>query len=131
VFEGDREPLLQAANLRISEDDQGLIAGITANPYAVGLSSYALFRESDHSVRSLSLDGVGLDAGLVAAGRYPLARPYYLYTDAKTLAQRPQLAAFLNFYLTHGQDEMLQRGLFPVSTEALNEAKLAYLSLTR
>ena len=60
-------------------------------------------------------------------GDYPLARPLYLYSDAGILAEKPQVAAFISFYLSNVNNEIVDVGYFPASVEALNTAKQALL----
>jgi ABC-type phosphate transport system substrate-binding protein len=41
--------------------------------------------------------------------------------------EKPQVAQFINFYLSNVNDEIEDVGYFPASAEALNEAKQAWL----
>jgi ABC-type phosphate transport system substrate-binding protein len=43
------------------------------------------------------------------------------------MAEKPQVAAFINFYLTYVNDEILDVGYFPASAEALDVAKQNWL----
>jgi ABC-type phosphate transport system substrate-binding protein len=43
------------------------------------------------------------------------------------MKEKPQVAAFINFYLTFVNDEVLDVGYFPASTQAINVAKLNWL----
>ena len=61
-------------------------------------------------------------------GSYPLARPLFIYSDAGIMQEKPQVAAFINFYLTYVNDEIVDVGYFPASEDALNAAKLAWLN---
>ena len=63
-------------------------------------------------------------------GSYPLARPLYIYSDAGIMAEKPQVAAFVNYYLTHVNDEVVDVGFFPASPSALDAAKRAFLDAT-
>jgi len=58
---------------------------------------------------------------------YPLARPLFLYSDAQIMADKPQVAAFINFYLTFVNEEIDAVGYFPASDAALGAAKVAWL----
>jgi hypothetical protein len=40
---------------------------------------------------------------------------------------KPQVASFINYYLTNVNDEILEVGYFPASDEALTEAKQNFL----
>ena len=41
--------------------------------------------------------------------------------------QKPQVAGFINFYLTFVNEEILDVGYFPASAEALDAARQAWL----
>jgi ABC-type phosphate transport system substrate-binding protein len=43
------------------------------------------------------------------------------------MAEKPQVAAFINFYLTYVNDEILEVGYFPASESALSTAKNNWL----
>ena len=64
----------------------------------------------------------------VNAGDYPLARPLFIYSDAGVMAAKPQVAAFINFYLTNVNDEVIDVGYFPASDEALATAQQNWLT---
>jgi ABC-type phosphate transport system substrate-binding protein len=61
-------------------------------------------------------------------GTYPLARPLFLYSDAQVMKNKPQVAAFLNFFLTYVNEEIGNVGYFPASQEALDAARQAWLT---
>jgi phosphate transport system substrate-binding protein len=67
----------------------------------------------------------------VADGSYPLARPLYLYSTTEALKGEPQVAAFINFYLTQVNDLIKEVGYFPASPAALQEARRSYLAAIR
>ncbi len=127
VFEKDKEPLLNAPNTQLSEDDNVLVQGVAGSPYAVGFFGYAYYEENTDKLNVLSIEGVAPDATTVENGTYPLARPLFLYSTAKIMKEKPQVAAFLNFYLTYVNEEIEAVGYFPASVEALNAAKQAWL----
>jgi ABC-type phosphate transport system substrate-binding protein len=67
------------------------------------------------------------DAQTAESGEYPLARPLFIYSDPTVMADKPQVAAFINFYLTYVNEEILDVGYFPASADALDAAKQAWL----
>ena len=75
----------------------------------------------------VSIEGVEAGAENVNNGTYPLARPLFIYSDATVMQERPQVASFINFYLSFVNEEVVDAGYFPASDEALNEAKQAFL----
>lgn len=128
VFEENEEPILSAANLQLSEDDNVLAQGVIGNQYAIGYFGYAYYQENKDALGILSIEGVEASAENVDNATYPLARPLFVYSDATIMAEKPQVAAFLNFYLTFVNEEIGEIGYFPASGDALNQARLNWLN---
>jgi phosphate binding protein len=121
------EALLAAANLQLSEDDNVLVQGVSGDQYAIGYFGFAYFEENAASLRDLAVEGVAPTADTVNAGDYPLARPLFIYSDPGVMAAKPQVAAFINFYLTYVNDEVIDVGYFPAAPDALDTAKQNWL----
>jgi phosphate transport system substrate-binding protein len=127
VFDEDEAPILNAANTQLSEDDNVLVQGVIGSPYAIGFFGYAYYAENSDVLNILSIEGVTPSEATVDSGEYPLARPLFIYSAANIMQEKPQVAAFINFYLTYVDDEVVAVGYFPASTEALNAARQAWL----
>ena len=126
VFDKDEEPIL-SANPQLSEDDNVLVQGIAGSPYAVGFFGYAYYVENEEALSILSIEGIEANAETTDDGSYPLARPLYIYSDAGIMAEKPQVNAFINFYLTFVNDEVIDVGYFPASESAFAGAIDAWL----
>ena len=126
IFDEDKEPIL-SANPQLSEDDNVLVQGITGSPYAIGFFGYAYYVENQDTLNILSIEGIEANAETTDDGSYPLARPLYIYSDAGIMAEKQQVKAFINFYLTHVNDEVLDVGYFPASPAALKAATQAFV----
>jgi phosphate transport system substrate-binding protein len=127
VFAKDKEPLLNAPNTQLSEDDNVLVQGVQGSPYAVGFFGYAYYEENKDTLNVLSVEGVAPSAETVEDGSYPLSRPLFLYTTAQIMQEKPQVASFINYYLTYVDEEIASVGYFPASKLALDAAKQAWL----
>ena len=127
VFDKDEEPILNAANTQLSEDDNVLVQGVLGSPYAIGFFGYAYYVENEDTLTILDVDGVEATAESVDAGDYPLARPLFIYSTASIMQEKPQVASFINFYLTYVNEEIGDVGYFPANPEALEAAKQAWL----
>ena len=122
--------MLQAPNTVSSEDDNVLAAGIAGDPHAIGFFGYAYFQENSQSLRPLAIEGVRPSAESVAGGDYPLSRPLFLYTTASITDEKPQVVAFVDFYLQHVNDVIEEVGYFPPSEESVGETRTAWLETT-
>ncbi len=128
--EGAEAALLDAANLQLSEDDNVLVQGVEGSPYAIGYFGYAYYEENAGLLKVLHIEGVEPGAATVDSGDYALARPIFIYSDAAILQEKPQVAAFINFYLSFVNEEIAKVGYFPASDTALNAAKQNWLDAT-
>jgi len=128
IFEEDEKPILAASNLQLSEDDNVLVQGVQGSPYAIGFFGYAYYNENADTLNILSLDGIEAEAENVDNNTYPLARPLFIYSDATIMAEKPQVADFINFYLTYVNEEVVDVGYFPASPNALEQAMQSWLA---
>jgi len=127
VFDEDEAPLLNAANLQLSEDDNVLVQGVEGSPYAIGYFGFAYYQENADKLKAISLEGIAPTAESAENSEYPLARPLFIYSDASILKEKPQVAAFINFFLSFVNEEILDVGYFPASDEALTAAQQAWV----
>jgi phosphate transport system substrate-binding protein len=115
------EVLLNAANIQLSEDDNVLVQGVEGSEFAIGYFGFAYYQENADRLNILSVEGVTPDAETAESGEYPLARPLFIYSDATIMQEKPQVAAFIHFYLENVGNEILDVGYFPVSDAKLQE----------
>jgi phosphate transport system substrate-binding protein len=127
VFNKQVEPLLAASNLQMSEDDNILVQGIEGSPYAIGFFGYAYYAENAEALHIVDIEGVQASAENVDNGTYPLARPLYIYSDATIMNEKPQVAAFIDFYLSYVNEEVVGVGYFPANKEAIQKGRAAWL----
>lgn len=112
---------LDASNLQLSEDDNVLVQGVEGSPYAVGYFGYAYYKENTGSLKALSINGVEPTEVTAESGEYPISRPLFIYTTAEIMKEKPQVAAFVYFYITKAEDEILDVGYFPISASKVEE----------
>ena len=127
VFDEDEEPILSAERLQLSEDDNVLVQGVEGSPYAIGYFGFAYYQENADRLHVLSINGVEGSAENVDAGTYVLARPIFIYSTAQIMQEKPQVAAFINFYLTYVNEEIFGVGYYPAPVDDLNQAKQNWL----
>lgn len=118
---------LAAQNLQQSENDNVLVQGIQGDQYAIGHFGYAYYQENQDTLKILYVNDVEPNDVTAENGEYPLARPLFIYSDATIMEKKPQVAAFINFYLTRVNDVITEVGYFPASEAALHNAKRALL----
>lgn len=128
VFDDAITPILSASNLQLSEDDNVLEAGVASSRFAIAFFGYAYYVNNQDELTILTIEGIPPNANTAEDGSYPLARPLFIYSDPEIVRAKPQVAAFINFYLTNVNEEVLAVGYFPASDRALNLARLNLLA---
>jgi len=116
-----------AKNLQQSEDDNVLAQGVEGDPYGIGFFGFAYYKNNEDKLKALTVNDITPDFETAESGEYPLSRPLYLYADPQIMKEKPQVAAFVNFYLTRVNDVVSEVGYFPASDEALNASRQAWL----
>ncbi len=101
IFDEDETQILNAPGIQFSEDDNILVQGILGSPYAIGYFGYAYYQENLDTLRAVPIEGVEPNETTGASGEYPLSRPLFIYTTAEIMQEKPQVAAFVNFYLVN------------------------------
>ena len=114
--------ILAANNLQLSEDDNVLVQGVEGSPYAIGFFGFAYYQENAGRLNILSVESVTPNEQTAEDNTYPISRPLFIYSTAQIMQEKPQVAAFILFYLTHVNDEILDVGYFPASQAVLDEA---------
>ena len=125
------EAILSAKNIQFSEDDNVLVQGVEGSPYAIGYFGYAYYQENASQLNAISINGIAPNEDTAESGEYPLARPLFIYSDAGIMKAKPQVAAFINFFLTYVNDEILDTGYFPASDESLAASMQAWIAATK
>lgn len=127
VFAKKKEPILGAKDIQLSEDDNVLVQGVEGGKDSIGYFGYAYFKENQGKLRAVKIAGVEPSEATAEDGSYKLGRPLYIYSTAKIMKEKPQVAAFINYFLTNVNDEIGDVGYFPASQENLDAAKQAWI----
>ncbi|XSG74403.1 PstS family phosphate ABC transporter substrate-binding protein [Herpetosiphon llansteffanensis] len=130
-FYKKEQKYILGANPQLSEDDNVLVTGIEGDANAIGYFGYAYYNENKSKLKALTIDSVAPTEATTEDGSYSLARPLYIYSAKNILAEKPQVAAFINYYLSNVNEVIVEVGYFPASAEALNEAKQHLLDATK
>jgi phosphate transport system substrate-binding protein len=84
------------------------VAGTPENPTTLGWVGYAFVEESLDRIKPLALDeaadGTCVEPTYetISDGSYPISRPLFIYVNTAKAAEKPELAAFVDYYLTPG-----------------------------
>jgi phosphate transport system substrate-binding protein len=108
-----------------SADDNVLVQGVSGDKGGMGYFGFAYYEENQDTLKALEIDRgngcVAPSAEAVLDGTYtPLSRPLYIYV-AKPAAARPEVAAFVNFFLANGASLVEEVGYIPQPAEKYAE----------
>ena len=129
VLDGDAAALL-AADPIMSEKDNQLVGSVKRKPNSIGFFGYAYYLNNSDDLRLIALDAVKPAAETVEDGSYALARPLFIYSDAGIMRQHGQVKDFISYYLDKVNEVVVDVGYFQASTEALAEARNAWIRAT-
>jgi phosphate transport system substrate-binding protein len=112
-----------------NEDDNVIVQGIEGNPYALGYLPFAFYDSNQTRLKALAVDAekgkgpVIPSSETVLDGSYsPLSRPMFIYVNSKSAA-RPEVKAFVDFYLTNGAELAAEERCPPLPATAYKTCK--------
>lgn len=130
VLDGESSSLLTSANAFVIGTNSELLQLLAANRYTIGFADQLLVRQAgEEFLRAVPLEQQLPNAETIGNGGYPLIYPLYLYTDIEIIQRKPQIAAFLNFYLNHVNEEIEQVGYFPTSVQEMDVSRIRLLEI--
>jgi phosphate transport system substrate-binding protein len=116
-----------------SENDNVIVQGVAGTKGALGYFGYTYFEENQDKLKALQIDGGGgcVAPGAEAAqnGTYkPLSRPLFIYPSAAAM-QRPEVQAFVEYYVTEHKTIAEQARFIPLSPEQESTLKSSFEAL--
>jgi phosphate transport system permease protein len=123
VLNLQKDILLSDPDTFSSEDDTELVSGIMEDPNGIGFFGYSYYQENSADLKLLAVDDVTPSAEAVEEGNYPLSRSLFIYSAADILLENAAANAFVNYFLTHVNEEIEDVGYFPVSAEKLAQSQ--------
>lgn len=132
IFDEDETLIQNAPGIQFSEDDNVLVAGVEGSPYAIAYFGFAYYQENRDKLKALTINGIEPNEQTGASGEYPLSRPLFIYSAPSILQARPQVAAFVNYYLQNANAELGtgadQIGYIPTPQAVQNRNALYWLA---
>ena len=101
-----------------TEQDNTIVQAVADSKYAMGYFGMAYYLENKSKLKALKVNGVGPSIETAKTGTYsPLSRPLFIYVSSKSLA-RPEVQAFLRFYIEQTSTELVREIGYVPMTEA-------------
>ena len=92
-----------------SANDLTIVEGVTGtpeNPETLGWVGFAFVEENLDRIKPLAVDGgagcIDPTYESISDGSYPISRPLFIYVNKAKAAEKPEVAAFVDYYLTPG-----------------------------
>lgn len=117
-----------------SEDDNVIVQGVSGSADALGYFGYTYFEENAEALKAVEIDSgdgcVAPSAETAQDGSYtPLARPLFIYVANQSYADKPQVAAFVDYYVANDAEIAQTAQFIPLSEEQQAELQDAAASL--
>ena len=119
-----------------SEDDNVLVQGVSGNVGGMAYFGMAYYEENKDKLRAIPVaakagsPGVLPSVKTVEDGSYqPLARPIFIYVNATAAAFKPEVKAFVNFYLENAPALVKEVKYVPLPTEDYTAVKAHFKAL--
>ncbi|MBZ0270484.1 PstS family phosphate ABC transporter substrate-binding protein [bacterium] len=107
-----------------SEDDNVLVQGVSTDKFALGFFGFAYYAENAAKLKLVPIDDGNPENGnepvapsmeTVGNGTYqPLSRPIFIYASKEAANTRPEVDAFVRYYLEHGGPLTREVGYIPL-----------------
>lgn len=119
-----------------SEDDNVLVQGVSGNVGGLAYFGLAYYLENADKLRAVPI--VAKEGGkpvlpsetTVMDGTYqPLARPLFIYVNATSAAFKPEVKAFINFYLENAPELVKEVKYVPLPKEDYDAVKTHFKSM--
>jgi len=126
------KPKASRGDYTASVDTNVVVQGVVSDKYALGYIGFAYYIENPGKVKLVAIDsGNGCvlpSEETVRNGTYnPLSRPVFIYVNRKA-ADRPEVEAFVQFYLTQGPALVQQVGYIPLPDSVYQLARKRFES---
>ena len=106
-----------------SSDDNQLAQGVEGDKGSLGFFGYAYYLEQKDKMNALAINGIVPSDETVKNGTYtPLSRPLYIYVNKKAFAEKPQVKAFVQFYIKNASELLKSVGYISLDSYSEQEA---------
>ncbi len=113
----------------VGENDNATVTGVEGSPGGMGYAGFSYYTENEGKLKALEVDNgkgcVGPSVETAQDGSYaPLSRPLLIYPSDAAL-KKPEVKAFVDYYLDNVNDIAEAVGFIPLTEEQLEESKTA------
>ena len=111
-----------------SEDDNVLVQGVEGDSTALGYFGYSYYETNADKLNLVAVDGgdgcIKPSVETIQNGTYkPLSRTLYMYVNTASLADKPQVTAFMDYVVDNADESATTAQIVPLTAEQLTTAK--------
>lgn len=114
------ETITPRADYTASADDNVIVNAVTGAEAAMGYFGYSYFSENTDILKAFSIEGIEPNEETINSDEYPLSRPLFIYVSKSKLAEKPELGAFVTYYLENAIDLATSVDVVPAPQDALD-----------
>lgn len=115
----------RASDVQVSEDDNVLVTGVAGSEGGLGYFGFTYAEENADKLKIMKLNGIEANQENILNGTYPLARPLFLYVNKKAATEKPEVKAFLDFYLDNAITLAKDINMVPAAATSIEASKAA------
>jgi phosphate transport system substrate-binding protein len=109
-----------------SENDNVLVQGVGGTKSGMGYFGFSYYELNADKLKAVKVDGgsgcVEPSAATASDGSYkPLSRPLFIYVNNKSIAEKPQVAGFVEFYVSSNDEIVKEAAFVPLNPEQKTE----------
>ncbi|NCP10698.1 MAG: phosphate ABC transporter substrate-binding protein [Sphingomonadales bacterium] len=114
------------------ENDNLMIGKLAKNPNSVGIFGYSYLEENLSKVRGITLGGVAPEYDAIASGKYPGARPLFIYVKKAHIGVIPGIKEYVTEFLKGAADGgyLKEKGLIVSPADVTAKANAAANGMT-
>jgi phosphate transport system substrate-binding protein len=118
-----------------SEDDNVIVQGVSGSPNALAYFGFTYYEENADALKAIEVDSgdgcVAPSAETVQDGSYtPLGRPLFIYVNNASYSEKPQVAAFVDYYAANDAEIAEAAQYIPLNDEQRGELESAVGSIS-
>jgi phosphate transport system substrate-binding protein len=113
-----------------SEDDHVLVQGVAGDDYALGYFGFAYYEENKDKIKAVPIKATPEAPAILPTmetindGSYtPFSRFLFIYVSSKSMAEKPEVKTFVNYYLDNAAVLAEAVGYVPLSEADYQKAK--------
>ncbi len=88
------------AFVEAGENDNLIVQKLGSNPNGIGIFGFSFLEENLDNLRGLKIEGVEPEFESIASGKFPAARPLYIYVKKAHIGVIPGLKEFVDEYIS-------------------------------